>query len=132
MRKIFDNPASAPAPAGPYSQVVRVETGTGALLFVSGQIALDETGAVVGVGDVTVQSHAVMQALQAILAAHGGGLEDVVNIRTFMTDMSGLPEYGAVRAQYLTGPPPSSTTVEVSRLFRPGALLEVEVVAAVA
>lgn len=132
MHKIFDNPATAPAPAGPYSQVVRVDTGTGALLFVSGQIALDETGAVAGAGDITAQSHTVMQALQAILAAHGGDFGDVVNIRTFMTDMAHLRDYGAVRAQYLTGPPPSSTTVEVSRLFRPEALLEVEVVAAVA
>ncbi|MGH8795273.1 MAG: RidA family protein [Stackebrandtia sp.] len=131
MQKTFDNPAAAPAPAGPYSQVVRVDGGDGALLFVSGQVALDADGELIGPDDMTAQSHAVMKAIGAILEAHGAGFDDVVNIRTFLTDMDRLVEYGEVRRRYLTGEPPSSTTVEISRLFVPGALLEVDVVAAV-
>jgi enamine deaminase RidA (YjgF/YER057c/UK114 family) len=72
-----------------------------------------------------------MESLASILAAHGGMLADVVNIRSFLTDMGLLAAYAEVRRGYFPGPPPSSTTVEVSRLFKDGALLEVEVVAAV-
>lgn len=68
-------------------------------------------------------------AAAAILAAHGATLADVVNIRAYLTDMGQLPEYGKVRAARFTGTPPTVTTVEVSRLFVPGALLEVEVLA---
>lgn len=132
LQKIFDNPAAVPPPAGHFSHVVRLGLGGGAaLLFVSGQVALDADGRVVGPGDMRAQARHVMESLRAVLAAHGGTFADVVNIRSFVTDMGLLTEYAEVRRGYFPGPPPSSTTVEVSRLFRDGALLEVEVVAAV-
>ncbi|WP_419998425.1 RidA family protein [Streptomyces boninensis] len=131
MLKTTDNPATVPAPAGPYSHVVRLEVGGGALLFVSGQVALDERRELVGPGDMAAQARHVMDALGKILAAHGASYDDVVNIRSYLTDMGRRAEYGAVRAEYIKGEPPSSTTVEVSRLFVPGALLEVELIAAV-
>ncbi|MQY15353.1 2-iminobutanoate/2-iminopropanoate deaminase [Streptomyces sp. RB5] len=131
MLKTTDNPAAVPPPVpGAYSHVVRLDSGDGSLLFLSGQIALGDDGEVVGPDDMTAQSHRVMEIIEAILAAHGAGWDDVVNIRTFLTDMDRLAEYGAVRRQYIKGDPPTSTTVEVSRLFKPGALLEVEVTAA--
>ncbi|MFE0099989.1 RidA family protein [Streptomyces sp. NPDC059009] len=124
MNVTLDNPATAPAPLGPYSQVARVQLGDGGvLLYVSGQIA---EGA-----DVAAQSRGVFEALRALLAAHGATLDDIINIRTFLTDITALPAYAAVRTRYLTGTPPTSTTVEVPRLFRPGALIEIDVVAAV-
>jgi 2-iminobutanoate/2-iminopropanoate deaminase len=128
----FDNPAAAPAPASPlYSQLARLELAGTTLLFVSGQIAVDDQGRLVGEDSMTEQSERVFEIIGAILGAHGGSLADIVNIRTFVTDMSRLREYGAVRAAALPGEPPTSTTVEVSALFFPGALLEVEVIAAV-
>ncbi|TDQ54213.1 RidA family protein [Actinorugispora endophytica] len=130
MNVTLRNPENAPRPAGPYSQVGRVELGGGALLFVSGQVALDEAGEVVAPGDMAVQSREVMRSLDALLRAEGATLADVVSIRTFLTDMSRLPEYAAARREFLPGTPPTSTTVEVSALFRPGAVIEVEVVAA--
>jgi enamine deaminase RidA (YjgF/YER057c/UK114 family) len=75
------------------------------------------------------QAEFIMDNITAILAAHGASLADVVNIRTFLTDMGQLSEYGKVRAARFTGTPPTITTVEVSRLWVPGALLEVEVLA---
>ena len=128
--KTIDNPTTVPAPVGAYSHVVRLDSGDGSLLFLSGQVALDENGELVGPGDMRAQAFYVMELIEKILAAHGATLDDVVNIRTFLTDMDLLPEYGEARRAYIKGEPPSSTTVEVSRLFRPGALLEVEVVAA--
>jgi enamine deaminase RidA (YjgF/YER057c/UK114 family) len=127
--KTIDNPTTVPAPAGPYSHVVRLDLGGGGALL-SGQVALDGDGELVGPDDMTVQSRFVMEQLAKILAAHGAGFDDVVQIRTFVTDMDRLAEYAAVRREYITGEPPASTTVEVSRLFRPGALLEIELVVA--
>ncbi|GAA2762222.1 hypothetical protein GCM10010103_12630 [Streptomyces paradoxus] len=125
MQITVDNPASAPQPLSPYySQVARIEQADGsALLFVSGQIAEGAT--------LAEQTRGVFETLTALLEAHGATLADVVNIRTYLTDISALDEYGAVRRQFLTGTPPTSMTFEASRLFRPGALVEVEVVAAV-
>ena len=125
MQISLDNPASAPQPRSPYySQVARIEHADGsALLFVSGQIAEGAT--------LTEQTRGVFETLTALLRAHGAGLADVVNIRTYLTDISKLDEYGAVRREFLTGTPPTSMTFEAARLFRPEALVEVEVVAAV-
>lgn len=118
------NPDTAPEPLGPYSQTARIELpGGGALLQLSGQIAEGDT--------MTEQSRGVLEAVGALLAAHGATFADVVNIRTYLTDIARLTEYAAVRREFFTGTPPTSTTVEVSRLFRPEALIEVEVVAAV-
>ena len=65
------------------------------------------------------------------MAAYGATFADVLHVRTFMTSLDDLPGYGTVRRRYFPGTPPASTTVEVSRLFLPDALLEVEVTAAV-
>ena len=91
---IFDNPASVPAPAGQYSHVARVGLAGKTVLQLSGQVAVDADGKIVG------------------------------------TDMSKLPDYGKVRTARFTTPP-TITTVEVSRLFMPGALIEVEALAVI-
>ncbi|MBN0044781.1 RidA family protein [Streptomyces actuosus] len=124
MKITLDSPARAPQPLSPYySQVARVEQADGsALLFVSGQTAEGAT--------LAEQSRGVFEALEALLGAHGAGLGDVINIRTYLTDISGLAEYAAVRGEFLTGTPPTSLTVEVPRLFRSEAQIEIEVVAA--
>jgi 3-hydroxyisobutyrate dehydrogenase-like beta-hydroxyacid dehydrogenase/enamine deaminase RidA (YjgF/YER057c/UK114 family) len=120
------NPSTVPAPGGAYSHAVRA----GDFLFVSGQAALDDGGNVVGEGDIDVQSEFVFDCLERILADQGATFDDVVSIRTYLTDMTMLPRYGGVRRRRITGKPPSSTTVEVPKLFRPGLLIEVDVVAA--
>ncbi|MYR62623.1 RidA family protein [Streptomyces sp. SID625] len=125
MQITLGSPAGAPQPLSPYySQVARVEQADGgALLFVSGQIAEGDT--------LAEQSQGVFETLAALLEPHGAGLADVISIRTYLTDIGGIAEYAAVRGRHLTGTPPTSMTVEVPRLFRPEALIEVEVVAAV-
>jgi 2-iminobutanoate/2-iminopropanoate deaminase len=124
---IFDNPTTVPAPFGQYSHVARVELGDRIFLQLSGQVAIDADGKVIG-NDVAAQAEYIMDRITAILAAHGATLADVVNVRTYLTDMSQLPQYGKVRAARFQTPP-TITTVEVSRLFVPRALLEVEVLA---
>ncbi|TMR08820.1 3-hydroxyisobutyrate dehydrogenase [Nonomuraea turkmeniaca] len=70
------------------------------------------------------------QVIARILADQGATFGDIAFIRTYLTDMDARAEYGAVRRKYITGTPPASTTVEVSKLFMPGLLLEVDLIVA--
>jgi enamine deaminase RidA (YjgF/YER057c/UK114 family) len=133
MTMTRENPASVAAPFGDrFAHVARLELGGTALLVLSGQVGVDDGGAVVAPGDVTAQSERIFEIIGGILAAHGAGFGDVMHVRTFLTNLDDLPGYGAVRRRHFPGtPPPASTTVEVSRLFLDGAVIEVEVLAAV-
>jgi enamine deaminase RidA (YjgF/YER057c/UK114 family) len=131
MRISMDNPEGVAAPVGRYSHVARVDLAGGSLLYLAGQCAVGDDGQVVGEGDVAAQAERTLEIIKSLLAAHGATFDDVVHIRTFMTDITGLADYAAVRARYFPGTPPASTTVEVSKLFRPEYLIEIEVTAAV-
>lgn len=133
MTTIFDNPAGVPAPPpGRYSHVARVDLGGRALLLLSGQVAVSADGEVIGPDDMSAQTAAIFDQIGTILAAHGASFDHVVNIRSYLTDIDRISEYGTVRRKYLNDAAlPTSTTVEVSRLFIPGVLLEVEVTAVV-
>ena len=101
---IFDNPATVPTPAGGYSHVALVELGDRTLLQLSGQVAIDADGKIVGGNDMAAQADFIMDNITAILAAHGASLDDVVNIRTFLTDMGHLPEYARYGRRASPGP----------------------------
>ena len=133
MKLSLDNPSAVAAPYGDrFAHVARLELDGGALLMLAGQVAVDDAGQVVAPGDAAAQTERIFEIVGAVLAAHGATFADVMHIRTFMTDLDDLPAYGAVRRRLFPGvPPPASTTVEVSRLFLPGLVLEVEVTAAV-
>jgi enamine deaminase RidA (YjgF/YER057c/UK114 family) len=107
----------------------RVEPGAGALVFTSGVIAVDPSGAFVGAGDIRAQTERVFENLRTILEANGATFADVIKITTYLTDLGQLPGMVEVRRRHNPPDPPASTTVEVSRLFHPDALIEVEVVA---
>ncbi|HEY2794808.1 MAG TPA: RidA family protein [Micromonosporaceae bacterium] len=131
MRLTLDNPAGVPAPYGDrFANVARIDHGDGALLLLSGQAGVDDAGVVVGPGDVVAQSERIFAVAGALLAAHGATFADVAHVRTFLTDLRDLPAYGSVRDRHF-GTPPASTTVEVSQLFLPGLVIEVEFVAIV-
>jgi enamine deaminase RidA (YjgF/YER057c/UK114 family) len=131
MRKEILNPPSVPAPAGNYSHLVRLEVGDAVLLFLSGQVAIDDDGNLVGEGDMARQTEHVYDVIGKILASAGAGFDDVVKLTTYLTDISQIAAHREVRVRHLPAEPPASTLVEVSRLFRPGVLVEVDVVAAV-
>lgn len=132
MKLTLDNPATVAAPFGDrFSHVARLDLGDGALLILSGQVAVDDDGAVVAPGDAAAQAGRIFELIGGLLTAHGAAFADVLHVRTFMTSLDDLPAYGRVRDGYFAGPQPASTTVQVSLLFLPGAVLEVEVTAAV-
>ena len=107
-----------------YSQMV---AGRGRLVVVSGQVAQDERGELVGPGDPAAQARQVFKNLRRCLAAAGAGFGDVVKLTFFVLDVADLPAVRAARDAVInTARPPASTAVQVAALFAPGYLLEVE------
>jgi reactive intermediate/imine deaminase len=124
----FVNPPTLPTLPG-FTQVVIAPAGR--TIHISGQIALDASGAIVGPGDFRAQARQVFENLKAALAAGGATFADVVKITIFVLDMANLPALREIRDQYVnTAQPPASTAVQVSRLAREEFLLEIEAVAA--
>jgi len=131
MRATRSNPDTVAAPVGTYSQAVRVETGDAVWIHVSGQIAIDLEGNLVGPGDLRAQTRQVFENLGAILEAHGATFADVVKIGTYLTTLDDLAGMREVRSEYLTSEPPASTAVQVVALVVPDALIEIDLVAVV-
>lgn len=122
-------PETMPKSVG-YSQVA-VVTG-GKIVFIAGQVALDKSGNVVGKDDFRAQVQQVFENLKAAVEAAGGDLSDVIKLNSYFLDFSHLGEFREVRDRYIhLKNPPASTAVQVSRLFRPEFLIEIEAVAVV-
>jgi reactive intermediate/imine deaminase len=124
------NPPTLAKPTG-YTHVVEV-TGPAKTVYISGQIALDKDGTVVGAGDMKAQAEQVFKNLHAALEAAGAQFSDVVKMNTYITDMDKAPAVREVRARYFGDTAPASTLVQVVHLARPEFLLEIEVIAVVA
>lgn len=101
----------------------------GDLLFVSGVVAIDGEGALVGGDDVVAQTRQVFENLRAVLDGAGCGFEDVVKVTVYLTDVDDRPKLNPVRQEIFGEARPASTLVEVSRLAVPGAKVEIEAVA---
>jgi reactive intermediate/imine deaminase len=124
------NPPALSTPTG-YTHVVEV-TGPAKTIYISGQIAYDKDGKIVGApGDMKAQAEQVFKNLQTALTAAGAKFSDVVKMNSYITDMSKVQAVRDVRAQYFKDATPASTFVEVKGLVRPELLLEIEVVAVV-
>lgn len=128
VHPVFVNPTTMAKPPG-YTQVV--ETGPGRTIYVAGQVALDAENRMVGEGDLAAQTEQVFRNLQAALRDRGGELSHVVKLTTFMLDVAGLPTFREVRDRFIPPGPsvPASTLVQVSKLFRPEFLIEIEAIA---
>ena len=101
-------------------------------IYISGQIALDKEGKVVGEGDMKAQAEQVFKNLQAALSAAGATFKDVVKMNTYVTDMSQVQAIRDIRARYFGETTPASTLVQVVHLARPELMVEIEVIAVVA
>ena len=110
-----------------YSHVV-VASGE-RLVFISGQLARDKNGDIVGAGDMRAQIRQVGENLRNALEAAGATLDDLVKTTTFVTDIDEFFKHVDVRHDYLGVSLPASTTVEVRRLSHPSLLVEIEAIA---
>jgi enamine deaminase RidA (YjgF/YER057c/UK114 family) len=115
------------APAG-YSQVVEVRGGR--TLYISGQIAVDSSGNLVGSGDFTAQVKQVFANLKARLDESGASFNDVVKLNFYLVDADNLQIVRDIRDTYVNRKnPPASTLVVVKQLVRPDLLVEVDAIA---
>jgi reactive intermediate/imine deaminase len=123
----YINPETIAPPTG-YSHIV--ETSGRRTFYISGQVALDQQGNVIGIDNMKAQAEQVFQNLQAALAAVGASFEDVVKLTYFVVDMSEFQVVRDVRARYLNPDKlPASTAVEVDGLVQEDFLIEVEAIA---
>jgi 2-iminobutanoate/2-iminopropanoate deaminase len=112
-----------------YNHCVRV-TNARTTLYLAGQLARDEQGQTVGVGDIRAQTAKVIENIRTILRAEGGDLRNLVKLTVFTTDMRYFDAIVEVRRRYFTDDLPASTIVEVNKLAQPDLLIEIEAVAA--
>ncbi len=101
------------------------------VIYVSGQVALDESGALVGKGDAAVQAEQVFKNIHRILSGCAASIGDIVKLNWYFRDMRDRAVIAAARDRFLGAHRPASTAVEVSRLVNEDWLLEVDCVAAV-
>lgn len=123
-----------PAPEGvaPATAYTHVVTGTGRFVAIAGQVALDENGDLVGEGDPLAQARQVYVNLRQCLAAAGATFEDVIKVTYYFTGPEVLEAVRTASAELDDWPePPASTAVQISALFQPRFLLEVEAFAVV-
>src|ERR1700752_1597618 len=113
-----------------YTHVVTV-SGTGKMIFVAGQLARDAQGNCVGKGDMRAQIQQVGENIKTCLEAAGPTLEDIVKTNTFVTDYEEFAKPPDMRMRYFGPAPPTSTTVQISRLADPDAMIEIEAIAVV-
>lgn len=115
---------NAPAAIGPYSQAIEAN----GFVFVSGQIAIDPKSGSIVPGGIAPETTQVLANLEAVLAAAGCTLADVVKTTIYLTSLGDFQVVNGLYAKKFTGSPPARATVEVSALPR-GAVVEIDAVA---
>ena len=129
MSAEYLNPPTLSAPPGAmYSQAVRVSAGE--TLYISGQVARDPAGKLVGEGDVVAQYRQVWNNVGLALAAVGLCHEHLVKTTTYVVGEANIPPIRALRKELAPAKAPTSTMLVVPALAIPGALVEIEAVAA--
>jgi enamine deaminase RidA (YjgF/YER057c/UK114 family) len=130
--KEFLNPKTLMLPTG-YTHIAKASGGTP--IYVSGQVAADASGKLIGEGNFEAQAEQVFKNLKSAVEAAGGTMADIVKTNIYVlaeVDPGEIQKFRAVRDRYVNvEKPPASTFVVVSRLARPGWLIEIEAIAVI-
>lgn len=117
-------------PIGVFSHGVSVANAR--FIFVSGMLARNNSGGIVGRGDIRAQTRQCLENIRAVLEIEGADLGDIVKVTVFVKHMADFAAIHEVRREYFSGDQlPASTMVEISRFTDEDALIEIEAVAAV-
>ena len=125
MREII-NPKNVHWPFG-FSHLAKM----GDTLHISGQLALDQEGNIVGKGDMVVQTEKAYENLKKCLESVGATMRDIVMLRIFVTDLEQFKKTGDVRKKFFGKYRPATTGLEIRRLYFDDALIEVEAMAVI-
>ena len=112
MGKEVINTNAAPAPVGPYNQAIKA----GAMLYVSGQIAIDPVTNQLFSGDLAGETHLVFKNLEAVLKAAGYDFSNVVKATVFLSNMELFGQVNEIYGQYFHTDPPARECVAVKTL----------------
>jgi enamine deaminase RidA (YjgF/YER057c/UK114 family) len=131
----YNNPPSLAKPLGAYSHIARARATE--LLFIAGQVAVNEAGELVGKGDFAVQMRQVFDNLGRALGGEGLGFANVTKFTTYLVHSQDIEGFMAMRKElfariYPGGQYPPNTLLMVDRLVGEQFLIEVEAIAAVA
>jgi len=118
----FD-PDSVWKPFGAFSQAV--VQGTGKIIHLKGQVALDKEGGIIGEGDIAAQVEKALENIKSILYEFGGRMEDIYSLTHHVTNIEEFMKTGHIRTRFFKPPYPVTTTVEVTRLYHPDLLVEI-------
>jgi 2-iminobutanoate/2-iminopropanoate deaminase len=119
-----------PDPLAPYAICPAWRVGD--LVFLSGQAAINPQGELVGEGDFDAQLRQVMTNIEAVLRAAGSGLDKIVKVTIYLTDMANFGKIVEARKAYFAPPYPADTIVEVRALALPQLMVEIDVTAVAA
>ena len=119
------NSADYFVPIEGFSQMISVPVDR-RLVVLSGLTARTFGGEIVGVGNMTVQTEQIMQNLKKIISQIGASLDDVIQVRTYVTDISQWDSIEPVWRKYWGSVWPVSTMVQISRLFHVDQMIEIE------
>lgn len=117
-------PKGSPPPLAPYSPGAKV----GNAVYVSGTLALDVEGRIVGEGDVKAQTRQVLETIKAVLAAAGGSLKDIAFNHIFLADMQDYAGMNQIYREYFPKDPPARYCIRAD-LVKPGFLVEIASIA---
>jgi enamine deaminase RidA (YjgF/YER057c/UK114 family) len=120
-------PAGLSKPTGHWTTVTTARPGK--MVFVSGLTAKNESGAIVGVGDIRAQTKQVCENLKAAMRAAGGTLADIVRVDVYIKEMGGFKDIHEIRREYFGANPPASTMVAVAAFTHPDMLIEINAIA---
>ena len=112
-------------PAGHYSHGI---IAAGRMLFVAGQVALDEDGKLVGRGDAAAQTRQVLTNLRRVVEGAGASMADVARTTVYLTRLDDRGPVGKVRAEFFPAPAPANTLLVVASLAQPEFLVEIDAI----
>jgi 2-iminobutanoate/2-iminopropanoate deaminase len=118
-------PEQLPQPISHYTDGVIA----GGWIWISGMLAVDAEGTLIGVDDVVLQAERVHENIKAVLEKAGAGFEDVVKVNVYLLRIEDRAAVNTVRRRFFGESRPASTLVEVSSFVMPGALVEIDAVA---
>jgi 2-iminobutanoate/2-iminopropanoate deaminase len=113
-----------------FSQGWRVDDAS-AVVFLAGQGPVSPDGEVVGAGDFEAQVRQTFTNIGTVLEQSGASFSSIVKLTVYLTDIGTLSDYGRIRDEFLAGPPPASTAVQIGALALPGMMVEIDAVAVV-
>lgn len=125
FERVRVDPEGVAPPAGHYSHGI---IASGRMLFVAGQVALDEQGNLVGKGDPAVQARQILTNMQRVIESAGGRMADVARSTVYLTSYEYRSEVAAVRTEFFPEPPPANTLLVVSALADPDFLVEMDAI----